>query len=342
MIDTAKVYIHITDKMYERLHDSEELEAKGIKIYGNKCFLKHPHGMRNPAVNIQMANRLFCIESSLPKLLQGHNVFGTNRLHFMCLAVTKLIYQHLGLEFTPSERASVKKRRFRLGRLDITCSFRLASQNEVAAALEAVYEQLRAEGWGWAAYGVDDFESVNKQPASARIIDKFYNKYVELQTHEIPVGVAGRERVLELAQRLLRFEVVLRGKELKRLGLDYADKWSPALVQQFMMQRLGKLNLQGTIKRSVAAAELDGLNRCTNMFHGLWSQGSNLRPFRRYAPLLRARQILLKHGVDIFRRAGSGCEIALDELLTQDNAYFRAPKSMTRRGLIFGIRSCRR
>jgi hypothetical protein len=212
----------------------------------------------------------------------------------------------------------------------------------VAAAIEAIHEQLRAEGWGWAAYGVDDFESVNKQPASARIIDKFYNKYVELQTHGIRAGVAGRERVLKLAQRLLRFEVVLRGKELKRLGLDYADKWTPALVKQFMLQRLGKLNLQGTIKGSVAAAELDGLNRCASTFYGLWVQGGDLRPFRRYAPLLRAREDLLDHGVDLFRRAGSGCEIALDELLTEDNAYFLAPKSLTREGLIFGVQSRRR
>ncbi|MCX7166645.1 MAG: phage/plasmid replication protein, II/X family [Rhodocyclales bacterium] len=339
MFDTVKAYFQMTALVSDSLTDDKALERLGIKLYGNKFFLPHPFGYDNPAVYFDLDEREFWIETSIPKLLQGHNVFGSNRLQYLCLAVARLIYHHLGLLFTRRERQQIEDRRIGLGRADTTCSFRMASLGEVAATVESCWEQLRAEGREWATEGIDDFESVYNQKHSKRVAEKFYAKYVELMVkrHRIPDCVAQRELVLEYAKYLVRFEVTWRAPELRRLGLAYADQWTPQIVRQKIMERMDRLNLQGAIRERLAPKHLDNLNKGDLAFYDLWAQGSNLRPHRHYSPLKRARQNLLKHGVDIFRRPATGNDIALNELLTEENAYFVGPKALTRRGAIFGF-----
>lgn len=329
----------MTDSVFDRLVDDKALESRGIKVYGNRFYLQHPFGYKNPAVCFDLEKREFWTETSIPKLLQGHNVFGSNRLQYLCLEVARLIYNHLGLRFTRRERRQIEGRRIRLGRADTTCSFRMASPEEVPITIEACWEHLRAEGLDWSAYGNDDFESVYKQQHSTRITEKFYAKYAELMVkrHGIPDCVAQRPLVLEYAKYLVRFEVTWRAPELRRLGLEHADQWTPQIVRQIIMERLDRLNLQGAIRERLAPKHLDNLNKGDRVFYDLWAQGSNLRPNRHYSPLKRTRQNLLKHGVDIFRRPATGNDIALNELLTEENAYFVGPKGLTRRGAIFGF-----
>lgn len=338
MFDNAKPYYHMTDMVLNRLQDKKALKSHGTKIYGNKFYLKHPFGQANPAVYFDFEEREFQLEASLPKLLQGHNVVGSNRLEYMCLNVAKLIYQQLGLRFTNRECREVREHRIRLGRLDGTCSFRLDSPQQAAEVAEVIWEQFRAEGCNWSAFGQNDFESVYNRQHSTRVTDKFYNKNVELLKNRIPSGVAERDYILEFVRRLLRFEVTWRGKELERLELEYADLWSLPLLKRKVRARLAQFDFQGVLKDMLDTMQLDDLNDGQRMFYELWEQGANLRKHRRYRTLDRARNHLLEHHqVDIYRSAGVGCDIPLREILTVDNAYFTAPKYLTRRGAIFGF-----
>ncbi len=338
MFDTVKPYFHMTDSVFDRLGDDNALKRLGMKIYGNRFYLQHPFGYKNPTVWFNLDEREFWIETSIPKLLQGHNVFGSNRLQYLCLAVANLIYQQLGLRFTRREQFQIEENLIRLGRVDTTCSFRMASPAEVPTTVEACWEHLRAEGRDWSAYGNDDFESAYNQQCSTRITEKFYAKHAELMVkrHGIPACVAQRELILEYAKYLVRFEVTWRARELRRLGLEYADQWTHQIVRQMIMERLDRLNLQGAIRERLAPKHLDNLNKGEQVFYDIWAQGSNLRPHRHYSPLKRARQALLKHGVDLFRHQQASSDIALNELLIEENAYFVGPKRLTRQGLIFG------
>ena len=250
----------------------------------------------------------------------------------------KLVYQQLGLRFTREQRREILDRRIRLGRLDATCSFRLAMQKTVSYVAEAIWEHLRAGGFKWSAYGATDFETVYNQQDSTRVSDKFYNKHRELTAKKIPDGVAERDRILEYVHTLLRFEVTWRGKELKSLNLEYADQWTPQLVKEMLTKRIDLLKLNGVIKDSVAPQHLGGLSDSCYMYYTLWTEGANLRRHRYNRTLDRARDhILRQHQVDIYRASRSGTSTSLKELLCAENAYFGAPKSLTRRGAIFGF-----
>lgn len=335
-MSTARISCYMDDSVCNRLQDRASLDASGVKIY-KKCFhLPHPLGLKRPSVWFDFEKRTITIEVSLHKFFQGHNVFGSYRIEFLCMKLIERIYQYLGLPFNAHQRDVINKHRIKLGRLDIACSFRFNSQEEVIAALEEIFEQLRAEGRSWATHGSDDFETVYNQKNSKRVTDKFYSKYAEVQQNKIPRKVKERDRLIEISKLLLRYELTFRAPELRRLDLEFVDQWTPELMRQMIMARIDKLNLQGVIKERLSVSQLSGLNKAGQTYYKLWEQGGNLRPHRHYAPLRRARSEILSHGIDIFRPQGAGKELSLVDLLTEDNAYFVGPKSLTRRGAIFG------
>lgn len=342
MFDTVKPYYYISDMVCDRLSDDKALKRNDVKIYGNLFYLKHPFGYKNPEVYFNLESRKIWIESSFPKLLQGHNVFGSNRLEYLCIKVLELIFDQLGLKFSAHERHLVLNKRIDLGRVDTACSFRLSSPNDVTPVTEAFWEQLRAEGRDWATEGTDYFETVYHRKHSTRVAEKFYAKYCELQVRRrrIPEIVKMRDEIMEYARNLIRFEVTWRAPELRRIGLQYADNWTPEIVRKKIMDRLNQFNLQGQITQRLAPRHLDKLNKPAQTFYDLWTRGSNLSPYREYAPLKRVRRHLLKHhDVDIFRHPEAASSIALNEVLTEDNAYFVGPKALARRGLIVGVGS---
>lgn len=338
MIDTCKLHVALTPKIRRALLVALDAEHPIVKIYGNHFFVKHPYGLPKINVYFSLKRGEFSLETSLPKVLQGHNVFGSNRLEMLCIHVIKLIYSELDVKFTRDEEMQILEAGVRLGRLDITCSFKLESPEMVTQVLEYLYEQFRAEGKTWSAYGTANVETVYNQQHSTRVTDKYYNKGKEVQAREngIAISVPQRLRILNMAKYLLRFEVTFRGKELADLGLNYADCWDEARAKAELRARIDKFNLQGIIRPRLDVDELPGLNDNCRTFYRLWADGANLGKHRKYRTLDRARKTLLEeHQVDIYRRAKTGCPVPLKEILDPTRAFFSAPKSLFRIGAIF-------
>ena len=336
MIDTCKFYVPLTTRLCRALSVAQSAGHPNVKIYGNHFFLKHPFGGDGIRVNFSLDRGELCLETSLPKALQGHNVFGSNNLEMLCLAVIKLVYDQFGVKYSANEEREIREAGIRLGRLDITCSFKLKSPEMVAQVLEYLYEQFRAEGKAWSAYGTADVETVYNQQYSTRITDKYYNKGKEVEVKGIPNSVMQRLRILNMAKYLLRFEVTYKGKELASLGLDYADCWDHARVISELSARVEKFNFQWVIRPILAAEEIPDLNDNCRVFYQLWADGANLAKHRKYRTLDRVRKMLLKeHQVDIYRRAETGCPVPLKEILDPGLAFFTAPKSLIGTGAIF-------
>lgn len=336
IMDTVKFYMLMTESLINLLQNKDELDKLGIKIYGNKYFLKHPFKLTNIDIHFNFDKKQMCLETSLPKLLQGHNVFGCYHLQEMCLEVIKLIYKQFGLDFSTSERKKVVMHRLRLGRVDTFCSFRMVSLDVVHQCVEEILIQLRSSGKKWTAYGINDVvETCYKDQNSTRVTNKFYAKGPELLVNKIPSCVIERELIIQYAQKLIRYEHTLRQSDLKRLDLDYADLWDTEKAKVMLMQRISDLNLQGEINQQLTVDKLEGLSKGEMAFYDMYAQGVNLRRSRTYTPVKNARESIKKHGVDIFRPLGAGSKIALNSLFTRENAYFRGPKELARKAAIW-------
>jgi II/X family phage/plasmid replication protein len=249
MIDTCKFYYKITTRVRKQLRAALNGKFPGIKIYGN-CFYPTPRFKTGKfKVYFDLEKMEIQLEASLAKVTQGHNVFGSNDLDQMCLAVIWIIYDYLDLEFTDAEKQLIQEVGIRLGRLDITCSFILASPETVSQVLEYLYAHFRAEGKAWSAYGRASIECLYNQQNSTRVTDKFYNKGIELELNGrgIPATVPEQKRILKMASSILRFEHTMRGKELAELGINYAHDWDTKRVKAVFGARFKQFNLQGVI-----------------------------------------------------------------------------------------------
>lgn len=338
MIDSCKFYFQMTSSISRALRLAHDADNLDIKLYRNRFYVKNPFELKSVKVNFDLEKNIIWLESSLPKILQGHNVFGSNKLEMLCLSVIKLIYSELGVKYTQDEEAQIREAGIRLGRLDITCSFRLESPEMVELVLEYLYQHFRAEGKAWSAYGRESIESLYNQQGSTRVTDKFYNKGIELcvKGRSIPLSIPQRQRILEIARHLLRYEVTYRSKELTDLGLDYADRWDAKRVKAELLVRLEQFKFQGVIRPRLDVDELLGLNDNCRTFYRLWADGANLRKHRSYRTLDRVRKALLEdHHVDIYRRTKIGCPIPLRDMLDASRPYYVAPKSLSRSGAIF-------
>lgn len=338
MIDTAKFYFLMTDKVRRKL-EQEYNSNPAVKFYPNRIYLQHPFHLRRLPVHFNRKTSTLCAELSLPKLFQGHNVFGSNDIHGLCLKAIEFIYKGLGIQLTEAETQCIEESGIRLGRLDTTCMFLLQSRHMTPDVLEQIWHHFAAEGKKWAVYGIDRFESVYNQINSTRVSDKFYDKYAEIQrsgAHSIPLNVIARPKVITFAKRALRFETTWRAKELVDLGLDYTDDWTPTLVKEQIAKRLKSFQFSGAIRPKLEKRELEGLNDTAQMFYELWEDGAQLRRHRRCRTLRRTREFLLaEHDVDIYRPTQASDSQSLKDLLHPDQAYYFAPRSIVREGAIF-------
>jgi hypothetical protein len=72
MIDTGKIYIHMTKQMFNILRNKDALTRNGIKIYHNNTFyLKHPFALKNPAVHIDWEKKSFASKHLCPSFFKA-------------------------------------------------------------------------------------------------------------------------------------------------------------------------------------------------------------------------------------------------------------------------------
>jgi II/X family phage/plasmid replication protein len=303
-------------------------------------YVSHPFRKENIKISITRDRQNLMLCESLPKMLQGHNVFGSNDLHGLCLATTALIYVALEIPFSADEQGQIDQysggKGFVLNRVDPAGSFRAKSQVMVSEGLNEIAEHFKALGRAWSAYGYNDVtETVYAQQRSRRVTAKFYNKYRELLVNQISIDVPLRDRLINFARQVVRFEMTYRQQELKRLGLSHSKDWNRDVVINLLMDRIEGFGFSADLKKRLDMEVVNGLNPACKFFYRLWHDGADLRSGRSYLPLARARRVLQQHGVDIFRAPKTSTKIAISELLSAENACFGSPKVLLEGGAIF-------
>lgn len=338
MIDTAKFEFLMVDAAFYMLERGGISIVGGVKLYGNSFYLKGEFSSSGARIIFDLGRRVFWVELSLPKFLQGHNVFGTNRLVVLCREVIERVYGRLGIELSTREWGEIEESGIRLMRLDIACSFRVGSSATVNAVLESLFEHLRAESVKWSAHGAAYTEAVYNRQRSRRVSDKFYNKHRELMENKIHPTVKARDLLMKYAESIVRYEVTFRGAELKSLGLEFADQWNTKVVREIIESRINRLKLTQQFQSSDGFSRPVDLNDSSNMFLDLWLKGADLHVYKTYKTLQRARFTLIdKCGVDVFKAAAPRKCLDLSEILNPENAIFNAPKKLVRQGAIFGF-----
>lgn len=232
------------------------------------------------------------------KLFQGHNVWGTNDLHGLLIETFRFLADALesqGAAPTDLDFQNVKRGAVHLTRVDLTESFLLDSLADCKAWIRAAEftTRMKHRGRGQMTSGTLYFGKNSERWAT-----KLYAKGQEVREHlDKQPGIFGLHHALEYADRCLRIEHVIRGKELTRQGLDLAGNWDDTIAQVLHRDLLSKLEFSEAV--TIQPTVLEDLPGALRGAYALWQEGHDLRKVYSRPTFYRYRSQLLAHGIDI-------------------------------------------
>ena len=255
--------------------------------------------IRTEAVGADGEGVKLLLHGNLAKWLQGHNLFGTDDVITLVVAVMERICDQVeGLEPTDFDRQFWKHGVFEITRLDITTSYSLKSCLDVRSFLRSAERAayLRHRGRGT----LQNEGTLYFGKHSRRWSIKMYSKGDEIQVkgHELASAIEYRDKLLQWAEGKLRVELVMRSKELKKLYLNLGVNASSDKLYELFVDKLGGLNMQEN--HTLTPELLDGLPPRLQDVYTLWKEGHDIRVRYPKNTAYRYRRQLLEYGIDIF------------------------------------------
>lgn len=240
------------------------------------------------------------------KWFQGHNLWGTDDLQSLVVALLEdlVLRDDLGLTPTARDRELWALGDVGVSRVDVTESFHLNNRADVLSWLRSAEQSahLAHRGRGQLCKGSTLYFGKNSRRWSL----KLYSKGQEVES----VG-HGQDAILRLpaaiawADRSLRAEMVIRSMELRRRGLSMLCDWAcfqrddvdSEVTAQLLRPVLGDLTM--TTKTSLTDSVLASLTNAQRTAFLAWQGGHDLRAVMSRRSFYRMRSIILPHGVDI-------------------------------------------
>lgn len=261
-------------------------------------------GSHSKTVSVKSAGSLdgeraeFLMVSGNPsKFLQGHNIFGSDDLCGLTEGMLQIVMQRLGYEFDDFTRQSVRDGNFEVHLIDINYSFALGSQRDVMSFIHA------AEFTGRSRHGRSAPRpgTVYFGQHSRRWAMKFYSKWNEVEKgpkdRRIPDSLGEhKDKLLTWAENILRIELRLLSKELKKLEMIKAADVQ-LNIQKLFNEYLGKIEMNGQAR--ISDEKRHELPSKLQSSYLLWSEGHHLAEVLPKATFYRHRKQLLEYGIDI-------------------------------------------
>jgi len=231
------------------------------------------------------------------KLFQGHNLWGSNDLHGLVRELYSFLLTAIdGTIPNLDDRRMVDMGGVQLTRVDINDSYQLDSLRDVLAWIRAAENSVRLKHRG---RGEMKGSTLYFGKHSTRWAVKIYAKGQEVRDHglEKQPGIFGLPHCMEYADRALRPELVLRGPELKKRGLDLAGNWADNTAEELHRELLQKLEFAEAM--TITPDVIDDLPGSLRGAYALWKEGHDLRQVYSRPTFYRYRSKLLEHGIDI-------------------------------------------
>lgn len=340
--------------------DTIKFQAPIPKALRNAVLAKHKD---NPAINyrhilekVQTSFGRFTIkifiregymemELSPAKHLQGHNVFGTNRLDQLLYGVMKLIYAHFGVQYSKREHAIYIQQGFTILRIDLTASFLVGLQAKVVNTMNLLRQHLLILGQNVVLHETPKgVETVYIGKSSSRSSVKFYNKYLELLNKNKGNGKAAAAikalpyyaDIVNYAEKVVRFEFTIRARKLTSKGWESSLAWSGSMVRELLEEKLCKLGLSAQLIAELPAEVVSDLNEVKRKKYVRWAEGDELRKILHPATFTRDRKFFLTHRLDIARtHAQTPKGVVLTSRLSTEKMRITYPKRFVETGAVF-------
>lgn len=262
------------------------------------------------------------------KFLQAHNLFGSDDLRALVVAATcralAMIqldlrkhpeFAELDLTPCPADLTAWRLGDFTISRVDINSMFRVGSTADVRSWLLAASEASRVK-WKNKVYmpGTLYFGHSAKGKRAKDESWKLYCKRDELDAHKLP-ELPHRQDLIDYAEGMLRAELTLRTRALKKMGLHFGHQWTDETAVTLFAARWETLEMSDNA--TVPVDVVRALPRHLQAAYLAWKAGMDPAQLSKKTTLYRHRQALIERiGVDILVPAPVSNVIPLRRVLT--------------------------
>lgn len=294
MIDWVKADLPLSEPLDLPHGRVIRLSADGDIEWETRTWHDVPNGSGDTSVRLRAWSDVLEVSGNPNKWFAGHNLWGSDDLVGLTVELALAALATFGVRPPEPDEARWRAGGFAVRLAHVTLMFDLGSD-------DAVVEYL---GWLEGApasnrrvHGLRKGSTVAWTTRSLRA--KAYHKLQELLDTRALANHPDRDRLLAWAAGKLRWEVELRSRELKRLGLDAGSMWLGLGDTRNIALTYAKLIQMPThAKPKVAGLDVPQHLRAT-LF--LWSQGADLRISLSRPTYYRHRKALLEYGYDISR-----------------------------------------
>lgn len=229
------------------------------------------------------------------KFLQGHNVFGSNDLIGLVHGASKILFESLGLVPNDIQKKLIETGDYYVNWIDINESFELRNQSDVQAWIKAAEFSSRTR----TGRPTNKSGTLYHQKHSRYFAIKFYSKHSEINAgkkHGLPHELKD-SGIEQWTENILRAEVRLLGKELRKIGIDKAYQLTPQKVAELYGVYMNKIILTEQFRlKDEVAFQLPSRLQAT---YTLWKEGHDIYSILSKATFYRHRKQLLEFGLDI-------------------------------------------
>lgn len=291
MIDWLTVVVPGVDTRILRPGMVLSVDPEGVVEWQTLKWLQ-AQGSYSQHIALRPVSEGLCVSGCPAKFLQGHNIFGSDDLPGIAKEVTLRVIETVGIP----RPIRTDWGSCRLNRVDINYSYRCGTRSDVLAWLHAAEKHGNLEHRG---RGIFQGNTLVFGKGSRYWSIKAYAKGPELEVpkHRLPTELPKRDKLHDFADPLLRVELQLRGKQLRRIGLGTVGDWRGASPSQIFADHLAKLSVTGEFR--ISEAEMNHLSPTLRMTYTAWRSGSDVRQILPRRTFYRHRSALLEHGIDI-------------------------------------------
>lgn len=228
------------------------------------------------------------------KFIQGHNLYGPSDPVRLFFDAGWEVRKAVGLFPSAQTWAANDFVGPRFTRIDLTRSYRFPSSPSARSWLREVGGTARSRHKGNVSTDGTIYFGKNSQRWSLKLYHKGDELLARSKGHRLPDELAQRERLLEWADGVVRFEITLRSKELEKLDMS---KWAPLEVWERYYAKV-------TFNQNTQMMEPDMLEVSLPFkLQGtlaMWRTGADLRARMSHNTFYVHRRALLKAmGIDI-------------------------------------------
>lgn len=276
----------------------DEVNEEGVKTRNSLCGSHCSNVAVKSDGSIDNDHAEFLMISGNPsKYLQGHNIFGSDDLCGLTDAMLDQLLPKLGLIYDPFTRQQVRSGHFTVAMVDINYSYELENQQDVMAFIHAAEFKARSRaGRATTRPGTIYFGQHSRRWAL-----KMYSKYNELtrggKGHKLHPSLLNHEtQLLEWTKNILRIELRLLSKELKKLKLTLACDLQRN-IQKLFLEYKGKIVMNE--QRALVGKKLMELPTKLRSSYALWQAGHHMAEILPRTTYYRHRKELIKFGIDL-------------------------------------------